>query len=209
MRDYFALFDLPRTVNLDVEALQRAFHARSRKVHPDLYQGSLPRVQQEMLRSSMALNEAYQVLRDRRRRLEHLLALESPRRPENRSQRVPMELFDVVEQVHEHLAAYRTASDEERLALAEKLHALRRDASAAADAIWQTIAAVGNEWDANENAYERAEITEETYQARKKPLLEQLERLSDELAYAERLLLNVDQALDGERDAPAEKRQVP
>jgi phenylalanyl-tRNA synthetase alpha subunit len=152
----------------------------------------------------MALNEGYRTLRDRRSRLEYLLALESPNRAENRSNRVPVELFDVVEQVHELLCDYRTASNDERPAIAAKLRALRQDASAAMDGLWQSVASVGDAWDANENAYELAEISEDVYQTRKKPLLERLERLSDELAYAARVVTNIDRALDGERDARVE-----
>lgn len=200
MSDYFALLGIPRSVNLDAEALQGAFHERSRKVHPDLHQGALPSVQREMLRASMALNEAYRTLRDRRSRLDYLLSLELPNRPENRSQNVPLALFEVVEQVHELLFAYQQAAAEERPVLAAKLRAVRQEASDASDAIWKNVAAVGNEWDANERAYELAEIPEETYQAQKTRLLEQLVRLNDELAYADRLLANIDRILDGERD---------
>lgn len=200
MSDYFALLGMPRSVNLDAEALQRAFHERSRQVHPDLHQGALPSVQREMLRASMTLNEAYRTLRDQRSRLEYLLSLELPDRPENRSQEVPLALFEVVEQVHELLFAYREASAEKRPLLAAKLRAARQEASLARDTIWNNVAAVGAEWDANEHAYELAEITEETYQTQKKKLLEQLARLNDELAYADRVLANIDRTLDGERD---------
>lgn len=211
MSDFFDLFDLPRAVNLDADALQRAFHERSRKYHPDLHQNALPRVQRQMLRSSMALNEAYRTLRDGRSRLEYLLSLESPNRAERRSARVPMAFFDAVEQVQELLFDYRAAFDAERPAIAEKLRALREDAGAVADGLWSAVASVGGEWDANERAHNFAEIAEDAYQSRKAPLLERLERLRDELAYADRVVANIDRALDGERDTrvPPDSSQEP
>ncbi|HEY0369444.1 MAG TPA: DnaJ domain-containing protein [Chthoniobacterales bacterium] len=66
MIDYFALLDQPRVAWLDPEQLKQAFHTRTLQSHPDA-QGDEAQFAQ--------LNEAYQVLRDPKRRLQHLLAL--------------------------------------------------------------------------------------------------------------------------------------
>lgn len=74
MTDYFALLDQPRRPWLEPEQVKQAFHARALQVHPDA------QLQQEARPSSDALfaqlNEAYQVLQDPKRRLQHLLRLE-------------------------------------------------------------------------------------------------------------------------------------
>ncbi len=66
MTDHFALLGQPRSAWLDPAQLKEAFHARTYQAHPD-GQGDADQF--------AALNEAYQVLRDPKRRLQHLLAL--------------------------------------------------------------------------------------------------------------------------------------
>jgi curved DNA-binding protein CbpA len=66
MTDYFALLDQPRAAWLDPEQLKDAFHARTLRLHPDA-SGDEGEFAQ--------LNKAYQVLRDPKQRLQHLLAL--------------------------------------------------------------------------------------------------------------------------------------
>lgn len=74
MTDYFALLNQPRRPWLDTEEVKHAFHARALQAHPDA------KPQQGTESSSDALfaelNEAYQVLQDPKRRLQHLLTLE-------------------------------------------------------------------------------------------------------------------------------------
>jgi curved DNA-binding protein CbpA len=69
MTDYFALLDQPRSAWLDPEQLKQAFHAKTLRAHPD--------VQEEQTGDDAfaELNKAYQVLRDPKRRLQHLLTL--------------------------------------------------------------------------------------------------------------------------------------
>lgn len=71
MTDYFALLDQPRRPWLDPEKLKQVFHRKTLRAHPD--------AQSPESRADAAfaqLNEAYQVLREPKRRLQHLLALE-------------------------------------------------------------------------------------------------------------------------------------
>jgi len=67
--DYFALLDLPRRPWTDDEELKRRYHAKGLTVHPDAA-GSATKPG-----GFAEVNEAYQTLRDPRRRLQHLLAL--------------------------------------------------------------------------------------------------------------------------------------
>jgi len=74
--DFFTLFSLPRKLHLDLIALEKAFYAQSRKLHPDRF-ASKPQAEQESaLAASSALNDAYRTLRSPIARTEYLLSLE-------------------------------------------------------------------------------------------------------------------------------------
>ena len=70
MTDYFALLDQPRRPWLDPEELKQVFHQKTLEAHPD---AQTPSDRDETF---TRLNEAYQVLREPKRRLHHLLTLE-------------------------------------------------------------------------------------------------------------------------------------
>lgn len=74
--DYFTLFALPRHLHLDLAALEKAFYAQSRKLHPDRF-AAKPQVEQDAaLAASSQLNDAYRTLRNPVARTEYLLSLE-------------------------------------------------------------------------------------------------------------------------------------
>jgi molecular chaperone HscB len=74
--DYFALFSLPLHLHIDLKALETAFYAQSRKLHPDRF-ASKPQTEQDAaLAASSQLNDAYRTLRDPIARTEYLLSLE-------------------------------------------------------------------------------------------------------------------------------------
>ena len=98
MTDYFSLLDQPRSPWLDPDELKQAFHAKSRELHPDVADASDAAFAQ--------VNEAYQVLQDPKRRIQHLLALEG--RPLARDTSVPSdiaELFPIVADVTQRAEA--------------------------------------------------------------------------------------------------------
>jgi molecular chaperone HscB len=74
--DYFSVFDLPRTLDLDAKALERAFYRKSREVHPDRFAQAGPEKQQWSLDQTSLLNDAYRALKDPIARTEYLLRLE-------------------------------------------------------------------------------------------------------------------------------------
>jgi molecular chaperone HscB len=74
--DYFTLFSLPPHLHLDLAALEKAFYAQSRKLHPDRF-AHLPKPDQEAaLAASSQLNDAYRTLRSPVARTEYLLSLQ-------------------------------------------------------------------------------------------------------------------------------------
>lgn len=74
--DFFSLFSLPRHLHIDLPALEKAFYAQSRRLHPDRFAAKPPAEQAQALAQSSALNDAYRTLRDPIARTEYLLGLE-------------------------------------------------------------------------------------------------------------------------------------
>jgi molecular chaperone HscB len=123
-QDYFAVFDLPRRLALDGEALQRRFYELSRRHHPDFHQGASQAAQDEALATSALVNRAYRALRAPLARVEHLVALEGGGRPGEAGgarPRPPMDLLEEMMEVQEGLTDARAAGlgPEERARLAE------------------------------------------------------------------------------------------
>ena len=92
MTDYFALLDQPRRPWLDPDELKEAFHAKSLQLHPDAQRadGAATAVSDSAFAE---LNDAYQVLQDPKRRIQHLLSLEGRMPPRDAS--VPHDLADL------------------------------------------------------------------------------------------------------------------
>jgi molecular chaperone HscB len=74
--NYFTQFDLPPHLHVDLIALEKAFYAQSRKLHPDRFAAKPQAEQDAALAASSDLNDAYRTLRDPIARTEYLLALE-------------------------------------------------------------------------------------------------------------------------------------
>jgi curved DNA-binding protein CbpA len=87
MTDYFVLLGQPRAPWLDPAALKEAFHRQTLQSHPDT---ATPDRENDFAQ----LNEAYQVLRDPKRRLHHLLSLENGA-PPSANQSIPQELQEL------------------------------------------------------------------------------------------------------------------
>lgn len=87
MTDYFALLGQPRAPWLDPAALKEAYHRQTLKSHPDT---ATPDRENDFAE----LNEAYQLLQDPKRRLHHLLSLESGA-PPSANQVIPQELQEL------------------------------------------------------------------------------------------------------------------
>jgi molecular chaperone HscB len=76
MTDHFDRLGLPRRFALDPAAVERAYLARSRAVHPDYHLAGSSADLSASLELSAALNEAYTTLRDPFERAEYLLRLD-------------------------------------------------------------------------------------------------------------------------------------
>jgi molecular chaperone HscB len=74
--DYFAVFDLPRKLHIDLAQLERSFYRLSRQYHPDVYATKSLEEQQWSLDQTSLLNDAYRTLKNPITRTEYLLKLE-------------------------------------------------------------------------------------------------------------------------------------
>ena len=149
MNDYFAVFGLPRKLQLDPEELRRRFYELSRVHHPDFHQGASEEDQAKALSASALLNRAYRALRDPVSRVEYLIVLEDggeTREGADARPRAPMDLLEEIMEVQEALQETKAGGLDEvsRKRLTEERQRLRARQLAEEDA----IAARGAEWDA-------------------------------------------------------------
>jgi molecular chaperone HscB len=128
---YFAMFDLPRKLTIDVAALERDFYKLSRRLHPDLYARKSAEEQAWSLRQSSLLNDAYRTLKEPVARTAYLLKLEGVRIEDENSgtrdlqkkqNRVPADLLEEVFELNIQLEEMRA-----NLKMGEDDPALRGD----------------------------------------------------------------------------------
>ncbi len=74
--DYFEVFSLPRQLQIDTAALEKAFYAQSRKLHPDRFASRPVAEQEAALAQASELNDAYRTLKDPIARTQYLLSVE-------------------------------------------------------------------------------------------------------------------------------------
>jgi len=149
MNDYFAVFGLPRKLQLDPEELRRRFYELSRVHHPDFHQGASEEDQAKALSASALLNRAYRALRDPVSRVEYLIVLEDggeTREGADARPRAPMDLLEEIMEVQEALQETKAGGLDEvsRKRLTEERERLISRQAAEE----QAIAARATEWDA-------------------------------------------------------------
>ncbi len=108
--DFFELFGLPRSYEIDLGDLDDRYFAISRNVHPDRYAGEGPEMQAFALRTSAAINNAYNVLRSPLHRAEYLLeAAGGKSAAEDKS--VPKQLLPQVMMLREEIDEAKASND--------------------------------------------------------------------------------------------------
>ena len=107
--DYFALFEMPKKLWIEMEDLEKKFLQLSWKLHPDNFVNSSEEERESTLQRSSALNDAYRVLRDPVARVEYLLSLEGARIEGEKKQQAPPELLEEVFELNESLDELREA----------------------------------------------------------------------------------------------------
>jgi molecular chaperone HscB len=73
--NYFELYDLPISFQIDNAIVKKKFYELSKRYHPDFYVNESDEKQAEILELSTLNNKAYQVLSDPLKRIEYVLSL--------------------------------------------------------------------------------------------------------------------------------------
>src|SRR5438105_8232055 len=107
--DYFALFEMPRQLWIEMSALEQKFLQLSWKLHPDNFVNATEQERELSLKRSSELNDAYRTLRDPIARVEYLLAIEGERKEGEKKQQAPPELLEEVFELNESLDELREA----------------------------------------------------------------------------------------------------
>jgi molecular chaperone HscB len=162
--DYFAFFGLPRSLNIDIPALEREFYALNRKLHPDLYVRESKQQQEWSQEQSSQLNDAYRTLKDPIRRTQYLLKLEGVELEEQsktatetarasgqiKKQVVPPDLLEEVFELNMQLEELRMNKKmgEDDPALLEELRAHKAEFEKKFEGLDEELKSYWSEWDA-------------------------------------------------------------
>src|SRR6266571_8911150 len=107
--DYFAIFEMPRKLWIEMSGLEQKFLQLSWKLHPDNFVNASDKERELSLKRSSELNDAYRVLRDPLARVEYLLKIEGQRKEGEKKQQAPPELLEEVFELNESLDELREA----------------------------------------------------------------------------------------------------
>jgi molecular chaperone HscB len=97
MQNHFERLGLPRRFSIDEAALERAYLAQSRELHPDFHHGSTDAEQLAAITLTSELNAAYKTLKDPYQRAEYLLSLLGGPTPGQEKSQDPMFLMQMME----------------------------------------------------------------------------------------------------------------
>ena len=117
--DYFSVFPLPPSLDLDLESLEQEFHRLSRKLHPDRFARAQENEKEWSLADTALLNDAYRTLKEPIHRTEYLLKLHGAeigeessgkdRKGQTDPSRVPADLLEEVFDLNMQLEEMRMA----------------------------------------------------------------------------------------------------
>ena len=181
--DYFALFEMPHNLWIEMGALEQKFLQLSWKLHPDNYVNATEQERELSLKRSSELNDAYRTLRDPIARVEYLLAIEGERREGEKKQQAPPELLEEVFELNESLDELREAkaSGEDLAGLKARLESAERNFQAKLGEVDGELQAAAREWDTALKADH----------AERKKVMARLNELLNRRSYIRNLVTNV------------------
>jgi molecular chaperone HscB len=184
--DCFAALGIPRTLTIDLEALERRYHDLSRKLHPDRFVSKGVAVRDASLRATATLTRSYRTLRDPVSRGLYWLELHGEKLAEN-NKRVPPEIAELVFEVQEQLAEMQLSPDPEAAhELATEVTARRVQLQFAMDERLAELELHFAKWDQPADA---------------KMLTLELKTILSNIAYLRTLIRDVDRALENSKAA--------
>ena len=163
--DFFQVFGLERSFQIDLEALESTFHRLSRKLHPDRFARASELEREWSLADTALLNDAYRTLKDPLHRTEYLLKLEGAeigeehagknrKGDEKEFSRVPADLleevFELNMQLEEMRAAHKAGETDEQLQA--DLESAKKKFDGLRDAVDVDLRRQWQAWDAGDTA---------------------------------------------------------
>lgn len=187
--DYFAMFEMPRKLWIEMGPLEQKFLQLSWKLHPDNFVNATPVEREISLKRSSELNDAYRTLRDPVARVEYLLAIEGARKDGETKQQVPPELLEEVFELNESLDELREAkaSGSDTTSLKHRLEAAEKNFEQKLSEVDGQLQAAAREWD--------KAIDENADEARRKSAMSKLNELLNRRSYVRNLVVNVQKEL--------------
>jgi molecular chaperone HscB len=187
--DYFAMFELPRKLWIEMGALEQKFLQLSWKLHPDNFVNASSKERDISLKRSSELNDAYRTLREPVARVEYLLAIEGARKEGQSKQQAPPELLEEVFELNESLDELREAK-----ASGGDTAGLKHRLDAAEKHFEQKLAEVDNQLQSAAKEWDKA-IDENADHSRRDVAKAKLNDLLNRRSYIRNLVANVQKEL--------------
>jgi molecular chaperone HscB len=187
--DYFAMFEIPRKLWLEMGALEQKFLQLSWKLHPDNFVNATPEEREISLKRSSELNDAYRTLRDPVARVEYLLSIEGSRKEGENKQQVPANLLEEVFELNESLDELREAkaAGTDTDTLKHRLEVAEKTFQKKLDDVDKQLRDSAREWDKTLDA--------KTDEVGRQNVMAQLNELLNRRSYIRNLVLNVQKEL--------------
>ena len=163
-QNYFQLFDLSESFDLDLEKLSEKYHARQVEVHPDKFSGATEKDKLRAVQLTSYLNEAYSTLKSPIKRAAYLLTINGLNVESVSQNDLGMDLLL------------------EQMQLRESLDALPKDESAL-KALGHLKSEVGEKLNLKQNIFSKEFASGELTQAK---------RIFHELQFLHKLLLEIE-----------------
>jgi molecular chaperone HscB len=185
--DYFALFEMPKKLWIEMDGLEKKFLQLSWKLHPDNFVNATELERELSLKRSSELNDAYRTLRDPVGRVEYLLGIEGARKEGEHKQQAPPELLEEVFELNESLDELRDAraSGGDLASLKSRLGAAEKTFQAKLSEVDGQLQVSARDWDA---ALDGDSDT-------RKRIMSRLNELLNRRSYVRNLVTNVQKEL--------------
>ena len=185
--DYFALFEMPKKLWIEMEGLEKKFLQLSWKLHPDNFVNATELERQLSLKRSSELNDAYRTLRDPVARVEYLLGTEGARKEGEHKQQAPPELLEEVFELNESLDELREAkaSGGDLATLKSRLESAGKHFQEKLGEVDAQLQAAAREWD----------VALDGNSATRRKIMERLNELLNRRSYVRNLVANVQKEL--------------
>ena len=187
--DYFAMFEIPRKLCVEMGALEQKFLQLSWKLHPDNFVNAAAEEREISLKRSSELNDAYRTLRDPVARVEYLLAIEGARKEGQNKQQAPPELLEEVFELNESLDELREAkaAGGDIASLKDRLESAEKNFEEKLKEVHGQLQAAAHEWD--------EAIRDNADKAQRDAVKTKLNDLLNRRSYLRNLVVNVQKEL--------------